>query len=64
MHEHNNTPYELSNKNGNKDTNLNTITPAYELEKYGIGVEDIKTEAEKLLSKNEAPPHAEILDQL
>jgi putative DNA primase/helicase len=64
MQENNKTPDKLSTKDGNKDTNLNSITPKYEFDKYSIGVEDIKTEAEKLLSKNEAPPHAEILDQL
>jgi putative DNA primase/helicase len=64
MQEHNNTPNKLSTKDGNKETNLNTITPAYEFDKYGIGIEDIKTEAKKLLSKNEATAHTEILDQL
>lgn len=55
MQEHNNTPNKLSTKDGNKDTNLNTITPAFEFDKYGIGVEDIKTEAEQLLKQgNEA----------
>lgn len=55
MQEHNYTPNKLSTKDGNKDTNLNTITPAYEFDKYGIGVEDIKTEAEQLLKQgNEA----------
>jgi archaellum biogenesis ATPase FlaH len=55
MQEHNNTPNKLSTKYGNKDTNLNTITPAFEFDKYGIGVEDIKTEAEQLLKQgNEA----------
>lgn len=39
MQEHNNTPNKLSTKDGNKDTNLNTITPAFEFEKYSIGVE-------------------------
>jgi len=47
-----------------KDTNLNTITPAFEFDKHGIGVEDIKAEAEKLLKKSKATPHAEILPQL
>jgi putative DNA primase/helicase len=47
-----------------KDTNLNTITPALELEKYGIGVVDIITDAECLLKKREETPHAEILHQL
>jgi len=55
MQEHNNTPNKLSTKDGNKDTDLNTITPAFEFDKYGIGVEDIKTEAEQLLKQgNEA----------
>jgi archaellum biogenesis ATPase FlaH len=55
MQEHNNTPNKLSTKDGNKDTNLNTITPAFEFDKYNIGVEDIKTEAEQLLKQgNEA----------
>ena len=63
MQEHNNTPNKLSTKDGNKDTNLNTITPAFDFDKY-IRVEDIKAEAEKLLSKSEATPHAEILHQL
>jgi putative DNA primase/helicase len=64
MQEHNNTPNKLSTKNGNKDTNLNTITPAFDFDKYSIGVNDIKAEAEKLLSKSEATPHTEILHQL
>jgi RecA-family ATPase len=55
MQEHNNTPNKLNTKDGNKDTNLNTITPAFEFDKYNIGVEDIKTEAEQLLKlSNEA----------
>ena len=55
MQEHNHTPNELRTEYGNKDTNLNTITPAFEFDKYGIGVEDIKTEAEQLLKQcNEA----------
>jgi hypothetical protein len=55
MQEHNNTPNKLSTKDGDKDTNLNTITPAFEFDKYGIGVEDIKTEAEQLIKQgNEA----------
>ncbi|OYQ37527.1 LuxR family transcriptional regulator [Flavobacterium cyanobacteriorum] len=55
MQEHNQTPNKLSTKDGNKDTNLNTITPAFEFDKYGIGVEDIKTEEEQLLKQgNEA----------
>jgi len=51
MQEHNKTPNKLSTKDGNKDTNLNTITPAFDFDKYGIGVEDIKTEAEQLLKQ-------------
>lgn len=55
MQEHNKTPNKLSTEDGDKDTNLNTITPAFEFDKYGIGVEDIKTEAEQLLKQgNEA----------
>ena len=55
MQEHNKTPNKLSTKDEDKDTNLNTITPAFEFDKYGIGVEDIKTEAEQLLKQgNEA----------
>ena len=55
MQEHNNTPSKLSTTDGNKDTNLNTITPAFEFDKYGIVVEDIITEAEQLLKQgNEA----------
>jgi RecA-family ATPase len=51
MQTHNNTPNKLSTKDGDKDTNLNTITPAFEFDKYGIGVEDIKNEAEQLLKQ-------------
>jgi len=51
MQEHNITPNKLSTKDGDKDTNLITITPAFEFDKYGIGVEDIKTEAEQLLKQ-------------
>ena len=55
MQEHNITPNKLSNKDGGKDTNLNTITPAFEFDKYGIGVEDITAEAEQLVRQgNEA----------
>ena len=49
MHEHNNTPNKLNAKDGVKDTNLNTIAPAFDFDKYGIGDEDIKTEAAQLL---------------
>ena len=55
MQKHNDTPIKLSTKDGNKDTQLNTITPAFEFEKYSIGVEDIRTEAYQLLKQvNEA----------
>jgi len=55
MQEHNDTPNKLSTKDGNKDTNLNAINPAFEFDKYGIGIEDIKSEAEQLLRQgNEA----------
>ncbi|MBM3454789.1 MAG: LuxR family transcriptional regulator [Bacteroidetes bacterium] len=55
MQEHNNTPNKLNTKDGNKDTNFNTIIPVFEFDKHGIGVEDIKTEAEQLLKQgNEA----------
>jgi hypothetical protein len=55
MLEHNITPNKLSTKDGDKDTNLNSITPAFEFDKYSIGVDDIKTEAEQLLKQgNEA----------
>lgn len=40
------------------------LKTTFEFNKYGIGVEDIKIEAERLLKKNEATPHAEILKQL
>lgn len=55
MQEHNHTPNTVSTKDGNKDTNFNPITPAFDFDKFGIGIEDIKTEAELLLKQgNEA----------
>jgi hypothetical protein len=55
MQEHNNNPNKLSTKDGNKDTNLIAINPAFEFDKYGIGIEDIKSEVEQLLRQgNEA----------
>ena len=55
MQEHNNTPNKLSNNDVNKDTNLNISTPVFKFDKFGIGVEDIKSEAEQLLKQgNEA----------
>lgn len=64
MQEHNNTPNKLSTKDGNKDTKLNAINPVFEFDKFGIGVQEIKTEVELLLKKSEATPHAIILNQL
>ena len=50
-----NTPSNSLLNEQNKDTNLNGINPALEFDKYGIGIEDIKTEAEQLLRQsNEA----------
>ena len=40
------------------------MNPQFEFDKYGIGIEEIKAEAEQLLKKSEATPHAEILHQL
>jgi hypothetical protein len=55
MQKHNDTPIKLSINDGNKDTYLNTITPVFEFDKYSIGVEDIRTEADQLLKQgNEA----------
>ena len=55
MQEHNYTPDTVRTKDENKGTNFNPITPAFEFDKFGIGVEDIKTEAEQLLKQgNEA----------
>ena len=55
MQEHNNNPNKLSTKDGNKDTNLIAINPAFEFDKYGIGIEDINSEVEQLLRQgNEA----------
>jgi putative DNA primase/helicase len=64
MQTHNITPNELSTDNGHKDTKTSAINPAYEFERFGIGVEDIKTKEERLLSKSQATLHAEILKQL
>jgi RecA-family ATPase len=51
MQEHNYTPDTVRTKDGSKDTNLYPITPAFEFDKFGIGIEDIKSEAEQLLKK-------------
>jgi archaellum biogenesis ATPase FlaH len=55
MQEHNKTPNNLSTKDSDKDTDLNTINPAFDFDKFSIGVDDIQTEAEQLLKQgNEA----------
>jgi putative DNA primase/helicase len=64
MQDHKTTPNNFNTEDGNKETNPNIINPAFELDKYGIGVEDIKTEAERLLKKSETIPHAKILNLL
>jgi hypothetical protein len=48
MEQHNNGLNEI---NSLKDTNLNSINPAFEFDKYSIGVEDIKTEVERFLKQ-------------
>ena len=40
------------------------LTPNFEFDKYSIGFDEIKTEAERFLKQREATPHAEILHQL
>ena len=42
MQEHNNTPNKLSTKDGDKDTNLNTITPAFEFDKYRLHLKPLR----------------------
>ena len=55
MQELNNTSNNLINRDENNDTKLHTITSVFEFDKFGIGIEDIKTEAEHLLKQgNEA----------
>ncbi len=49
MQEHNNTPFSVSTKDVYKDTNSYPIAPTFEFDKFGIGIEDIKSEAEQLL---------------
>ena len=49
MLEHNNTPDVFSTNFGMKGTQIVSNIPSYDFDKYGIGVEDIKTEAEQLL---------------
>jgi RecA-family ATPase len=51
---HLNSPKSL-HKSQCEDTNLKSINPVFDLDKYGIGVDDIKTEAEQLIKQgNEA----------
>jgi putative DNA primase/helicase len=59
MQEHNITPKE-SNEDWNK------FKPNFEFDKYSIGAEDIKTDAEEHIKQGNkiATPHAEILHQL
>ena len=55
MQEHNNTPNGTRTNDRYKDTNLCSINPAFEFDKYSIGVEDITNEAEQLIKQgNEA----------
>lgn len=55
MLEHNETPDKLSTKDSVKDTNFHKINPAFEFDKYGISVDDIKAEVELHLKQgNEA----------
>lgn len=50
-----NTPSNSLHKRQGKDKQLNELNPQFEFDKYGIGVEDIKTEEEQLLKQgNEA----------
>jgi hypothetical protein len=55
MNEHNTTPNSLEGTNGFEDTKTDAVRPTFDLDKYGIGVEDIQTEADHLLKQcNEA----------
>jgi putative DNA primase/helicase len=46
-------------------SNSNSINPTFDLSKFDpIGIEDIHTEAEKLLRNKDATPHTEILNEL
>jgi putative DNA primase/helicase len=58
-----NSPNFLQKERG-KDNILNGIDPAFEYDKYGIGIEDIQAETEKLLQSFEPIPHKEILHRL
>ena len=53
--ENNDTSKKLKTEDRNNESNLIAILPAFDFDKYNIGVEDIKTEAEQLLKQgNEA----------
>ena len=46
-----NSPEVFLCKEQGKDTNLNLVKPAFEFDKYSIGIDDIKTEAEQLIKQ-------------
>ena len=53
--ENNDTSKKLKTEDRNNESNLIAILPAFDFDKYNIGVEDVKTEAEQLLKQgNEA----------
>jgi hypothetical protein len=53
--ENNDTNKKLKTEDSNNESHLIAILPAFEFDKHGIGVEDIKTEAEQLIKQgNEA----------
>jgi archaellum biogenesis ATPase FlaH len=55
MQEHNINPDESLNNKPDKDTKLNKLNPVFNLEKSGIGIEEIKSEAEQCIKQgNEA----------
>lgn len=55
MSEHNITPNSLEGTNGFEDTDFESINPDFDFDKFGIGIEDIKDEADQLLKQgNEA----------
>ena len=55
MNEHSITPNSLTGTDTVKDTNFKVLKPQFDLDKYSIGIEDIKNEADQLLKQsNEA----------
>jgi len=52
MNEHNITPSSLEGTNGFEDTKIEAVNPAFDFDKYGIGIEDIKDEADQLLRQS------------